>query len=38
LHGTEFRSKRRRNQRLAGQTLVCPGHKLWADGLKSALL
>jgi len=24
LHGTEFSSKRRRNQRLAVQTLVCP--------------
>jgi hypothetical protein len=24
LHGTEFSSKRRRNQRLAGQTLDCP--------------
>jgi hypothetical protein len=28
LHGTEFSSKRRRNQRFVGQTLVCPWHKL----------
>jgi len=31
LHVTEFSSKRRRNQRFVGQTLVCPWHKLWAD-------
>jgi hypothetical protein len=37
LHGTEFSSKRRRNQRFVGQTLVCPWHKLSAiPGLKRA--
>jgi len=38
LHGTEFSSKRRRNQRFAGQTSVCPRHKFLADRLKTAPL
>src|SRR5215510_14505543 len=37
LHGREFSSKRRRNQRFVGQTLVCPRQKLSAiPGLKRA--
>jgi len=36
LHGTEFSSKRRRNQCLAPQTLVFPWHKFGADRLDTA--
>jgi hypothetical protein len=32
LHGTEFRAKPRRNQRLVGKTAVCPWYKFYAVG------